>query len=91
MHDATAKISSGILSGNVNQFGDFDECLGVEEPTGEFQGQYCLAYLQPEVVHNTPRLLELYRLAQSYEIFKSNFEDVSNCKIYFELNRFYLV
>ncbi|CAL7949193.1 unnamed protein product [Xylocopa violacea] len=29
MLDASAKVPSGLLRGNVNQFGDFDECLGV--------------------------------------------------------------
>lgn len=35
--DATGKLPSGLLSGNVNQFGDFNECLSVEE------AKYCLA------------------------------------------------
>jgi len=30
VYDATAKLPSGILSGNVNQLGDFDECLAVD-------------------------------------------------------------
>lgn len=60
--DAGAKLPSGILNGNVNQFGDFDQCLRVQEPSrkrwssnrrsygdgdGGIQGKYCLAYLQP--------------------------------------------
>lgn len=60
--DSGAKIPSGILNGNVNQFGDFDQCLRVQEPprsrsgnlwdsdsseTTAIQGKYCLAYLQP--------------------------------------------
>lgn len=76
MHDASAKLSSGILSGNVNQFGDFDECLSIDESDGLFQGQYCLAYVQP-AVPNTVRLRKLHDLAQSHGMIKSNFEDVS--------------
>ncbi|XP_034240171.1 nose resistant to fluoxetine protein 6-like [Thrips palmi] len=30
MYDATAKLPSGVLSGNAIQLGDFDECLGVD-------------------------------------------------------------
>ncbi|KAE8750256.1 hypothetical protein FOCC_FOCC003064 [Frankliniella occidentalis] len=30
MYDATAKLPSGVLSGNGIQLGDFDECLGVD-------------------------------------------------------------
>ncbi|XP_076749624.1 uncharacterized protein LOC143422693 isoform X2 [Xylocopa sonorina] len=49
MLDASAKLSSGLLRGNVNQFGDFDECLGIvahvklNEKTVKVQGKYCLA------------------------------------------------
>ncbi|KAK1137956.1 hypothetical protein K0M31_002448 [Melipona bicolor] len=49
MLDSSAKVPSGILRGNVNQFGDFDECLGVmahvklNEKTIRVQGKYCLA------------------------------------------------
>ncbi|CAH0558920.1 unnamed protein product [Brassicogethes aeneus] len=37
MWDSTGKLPSGILSGNINQFGDFDECMGLKN------GKYCLA------------------------------------------------
>ncbi|XP_072942215.1 nose resistant to fluoxetine protein 6-like [Epargyreus clarus] len=43
MFDATAKPPAGILSGNANQYGDFDECLGID---GAVRGKYCLASLQ---------------------------------------------
>ncbi|XP_041972895.1 nose resistant to fluoxetine protein 6-like [Aricia agestis] len=46
MFDATAKPPSGILSGNANQYGDFDECLAVD---GAVRGKYCLASLQVTV------------------------------------------
>uniref|UniRef100_A0A336N027 CSON009625 protein n=1 Tax=Culicoides sonorensis TaxID=179676 RepID=A0A336N027_CULSO len=75
MHDSSAKISSGILNGNVNQFGDFDECLSVEEPNQQFKGQYCLVYLQPEINQKSKLLKNLNKLIQSYGMFKSNFND----------------
>ncbi|KAL9881662.1 drop dead isoform 1-T10 [Glossina fuscipes fuscipes] len=31
MHDSTGKLSSGILNGNINQHGDFDECLSIRK------------------------------------------------------------
>ncbi|CAG4940140.1 unnamed protein product [Colias eurytheme] len=43
MLDATAKLPSGILSGNANQYGDFDECLSIDSAV---RGKYCLASLQ---------------------------------------------
>lgn len=79
MHDATAKISSGILSGNINQLGHFDQCLDVVGPN---KGKYCLAHLQPSVPDHAPYLNYLKSLAQSFEMIKSNFNDVSkmNCE-----------
>lgn len=77
MHDSSAKLTSGILNGNINQYGDFDECLSVEESEKQFQGQYCLVYLQPELVQKTPKLEFINKLVTSYGMFKSNFDDVS--------------
>lgn len=82
MHDATAKLSSGLLNGNVNQFGDFDECLNVEVDGAMFKGKYCLAYFQPAVNKSLKFINHLRRLAQSHEAFKSTFDDVSMCWIF---------
>lgn len=76
MYDASAKLPSGILNGNVNQFGDFDQCVNVEGMDA-IQGKYCLAYLQPVVPDNFLRLKYLSKLAQSHSAFRSNFDDVS--------------
>ncbi|XP_012259544.2 uncharacterized protein LOC105688083 [Athalia rosae] len=49
MLDASAKLPSGLLRGNLNQLGDFDQCIGVkahvkiDEKTVKVQGKYCLA------------------------------------------------
>nr|CAD7256296.1 unnamed protein product [Timema shepardi] len=48
LYDSSAKLPSGLLRGNVNQLGDFDQCLSAmgSEPntsTGLIRGQYCLA------------------------------------------------
>lgn len=76
VYDATAKVPSGLLSGNVNQFGDFDECVGVEGKDG-IRGQYCLAYLQLDVDQSRPDLKYLHRLLHSHYAFRSNMTDVS--------------
>lgn len=77
MHDATAKIPSGILSGNVNQFGDFDECLDVTAPNQQFNGKYCLAHIQVTVPEHLPQLRRIRKLLQSHDAFVNNFNDVS--------------
>uniref|UniRef100_W8BUT3 Nose resistant to fluoxetine protein 6 n=1 Tax=Ceratitis capitata TaxID=7213 RepID=W8BUT3_CERCA len=88
MHDSTGKITSGILNGNINQPGDFDQCLGVSSTSaddaaamagsdahGEIKGQYCLAYAQPVLPHKSKRLRALFKLMQSHGPFKSEFND----------------
>lgn len=68
MVDATAKLPSGILSGNVNQYGDFDECLSVDE------AQYCL----PEIeLKWREEMQEFKPLVHSYFQFRGEFNDVS--------------
>lgn len=77
VHDASARFTSGLLNGNVNQLGDFDQCLSARMPNDEIRGKYCLAYLQPSVPTSLKFTNYLKRLVQSHEAFKSNFDDVS--------------
>lgn len=75
--DSSAKLPSGVLNGNVNQFGDFDQCLSVEATNNNLQGKYCVAYLQPTVSTSLRYTNYLRKLLQSYDAFRSNFDDVS--------------
>ncbi|XP_016953026.1 O-acyltransferase like protein [Drosophila biarmipes] len=87
MHDASGKLNSGILNGNINQPGDFDQCLGIQqrmkdqdaakdqEEDSIIRGQYCLAYAQPVLPHNSKRLQSFFKLIQSHGPFKSEFND----------------
>nr|XP_018902033.1 PREDICTED: nose resistant to fluoxetine protein 6-like [Bemisia tabaci] len=76
MYDASAKLPSGMLSGNVNQYGDFDECLKVESPDGAVAGQYCLSYLEIKLAHkDDPKLNKLHSLLHSHSFFKSDIDD----------------
>ncbi|XP_053600049.1 nose resistant to fluoxetine protein 6 [Plodia interpunctella] len=73
MFDATAKPPSGILSGNGNQYGDFDECLSVD---GAVQGKYCLASLQ--ITFDKERYRELDYLIHSGHYIRSNVTDMGH-------------
>ncbi|XP_026686865.1 O-acyltransferase like protein-like [Diaphorina citri] len=77
MYDGSAKIPSGLLNGNVNQFGDFDLCMGAKQPDGEgIQGQYCLSYVELEVANSENKNLEhILNLMKSFSPFKSKLED----------------
>lgn len=80
MYDATAKFTpSGILSGNVNQYGNFDECLAISGPLKTLNGKYCLANLQLrlDAAEGKDRLKHLLKYIQSHSAFKSDFNDVS--------------
>jgi hypothetical protein len=78
VYDASAKISSGVLNGNVNRYGDFDQCLeAVATDDDNFQGQYCLAYIQPTVTSGLKYMDYLRTLVLSFESYKSTFDDVS--------------
>lgn len=51
MFDASSKIQSTILSGNLIDFGGFDQCLSIEEQTnsGVIKGQHCMVEMSPSV------------------------------------------
>lgn len=72
MFDATAKPPSGILSGNGNQYGDFDECLSID---GAVRGKYCLASLQFSLEDN---FKDLDYMVHSGHYIRSNITDVSS-------------
>lgn len=72
MLDSTAKITSGILSGNVNNYGDFDECINSK--FNYIQGKYCLS----EIHFEPHKHLSNYKeLIMSNEPYRNEFDDVS--------------
>ncbi|XP_059060067.1 nose resistant to fluoxetine protein 6-like [Achroia grisella] len=73
MFDATAKPPSGILSGNGNQYGDFDECLSVD---GSVRGKYCLASL--EISFNDLKYNHIDSLIHSGHYIRSNVTDMGH-------------
>ncbi|CAG2060401.1 unnamed protein product [Timema podura] len=80
MHDSSAKVPSGLLNGNVNQYGDYDQCLEVgTEPDHPVQGKYCLAYLDLDLkttAATVPETLkEVNTLLHSYHAMRSQFHD----------------
>lgn len=70
MLDATAKLPSGILNGNIIQYGDFDACMEVPS------AQYCLAEIDLESLWQKP-YSKFEELVHAFYFFKENFEDVS--------------
>nr|XP_022903854.1 nose resistant to fluoxetine protein 6 [Onthophagus taurus] len=74
MYDASAKLPSGILSGNVIQFGDFDLCMKSSNPTDDIYGKYCLPNVQ-FTVPNSPYFSALHKLIHSHNLLRSNLRD----------------
>lgn len=85
VHDSSAKIPSGLLSGNINQLGDFDQCLSVRSPNNEFSGKYCLAYVQISVPDYLPKMKKIRKLLQAHDAFVNDFDDVSVFTISFAI------
>ncbi|KYQ48477.1 Nose resistant to fluoxetine protein 6 [Trachymyrmex zeteki] len=79
MLDSSAKIPSGLLRGNVNQLGDYDQCLGVlahvkvDEKTIRIQGKYCLATVDLHATHSDMRLP--VNLMQARAFIRGNMHD----------------
>lgn len=78
MLDASGHFPTGILSGNVNSFGDFKECLSVISSEANFKGKHCYVEMQPFINKTiAPYIDHLRQYVQSFEIIKSKLEDVS--------------
>ncbi|XP_025421860.1 nose resistant to fluoxetine protein 6-like [Sipha flava] len=76
MYDASAKIPSGILNGNINQFGDFDQCLGANDESLGIKGQYCLAFIELSLPPNANEKWKyILDLVHSHSAFRSRLED----------------
>lgn len=79
--DSTAKIPAGLLRGNVNQFGDFDQCLGIStrvkisEQIIKIQGKYCLATVDLHAIR--PHMKVPENLMQGRAFIRGNMHDVS--------------
>lgn len=86
--DANARVPAGLLSGNVNQLGDFDECLtlhaestqdGDEDancPPVPTKASYCLAAVALDLGEEAhPAARQISTLLHSFTPFNSNFSD----------------
>ncbi|XP_059478865.1 O-acyltransferase like protein-like [Neocloeon triangulifer] len=47
--DSSSKIQSGILSSNIKDYGNFDECVKIQE-NNSLRGKYCLAHIHIEAI-----------------------------------------
>lgn len=82
MLDSSGKPASGLLKGNINQMGDFDQCLGSyavykngSSSEEEIYGKYCLAAIDFTL---PATLYELDRLVHSHHVIRSKLTDPSH-------------
>lgn len=81
MFDSSAKIPAGILKGNLNQFGDFDQCMSIfakiangdDDSETKISGKYCLADIEFEA--EIPNMKLPVHLAQGRALIRSKIED----------------
>ena len=71
MHDATGKIASGLLNGNLNQLGDFEQCMSVQK------SKYCLARAYLDPVSPSVKQDNVLDLMHSHRMVQSTAYDVS--------------
>lgn len=89
MLDSSAKIPSSLLRGNVNQLGDYDQCLGVlahvkvDDNTVKIQGKYCLATVDLYASH--PDMKLPVNLMQARAFIRGNMHDVRKNFIHIKL------
>lgn len=59
MRDAWGNVPSGIFSGNLFDFGSFDQCVEIRQPTevGEIVGQHCTVMLPFDVNGKSPKFM----------------------------------
>jgi hypothetical protein len=80
VHDASAKLPAGLLNGNVNQYGDIDQCLQVRSPWQGpvIKGRYCLTTMALRLSDpHHPLLRQIHQLLQSHYMVRSELDDVS--------------
>ncbi|XP_059485096.1 nose resistant to fluoxetine protein 6-like isoform X2 [Neocloeon triangulifer] len=78
--DANAKIPSGILEGNVDLLGDYEQCLSVvshsEKKETKIRGKYCLPEIEFSVNENSSQIFpQLLKLAQVNRLVTGNLTD----------------
>ncbi|KAG5684660.1 hypothetical protein PVAND_013878 [Polypedilum vanderplanki] len=83
MYDASGHFSTGILRGNVNSFGDFEECINIRNEKLKISGKHCYIETQPHIEESAQYLNHLKKLIQSYEIIKSRLEDPAHIFTHF--------
>ncbi|KAL7027103.1 hypothetical protein ACKWTF_005310 [Chironomus riparius] len=83
MYDASGHFSTGILRGNANSFGDYEECLSVHNEKLRIKGKHCYIEMQPHVNGSAEYLNYIRELVQSFEIIKSKITDPSHIFAHF--------
>jgi hypothetical protein len=80
VHDSCAKLPPGLLNGNVNQYGDIDQCLNVRSSWegGVIKGRYCLTTMALSLSDpDNPLLRHFKQLLFSHGLLRSKLDDVS--------------
>lgn len=81
--DATGKINSGLLQGNINQLGNYDLCTDIatrvkvtEKDSVRIQGKYCLASVELQAEEENLKLP--LHLIQGKSLLRSSISDPSH-------------
>lgn len=78
VHDSNAKLPSSLLRGNINQYGDFDQCLRTKSAEGDWSGEYCLAKVFLTVPETLPVIKHLKEDFVVQDVYSCNLTDASS-------------
>lgn len=53
MLDATSPTPSGLLSYNIGEMGQFDQCITAASEYYKIKGKYCLGYISPKKLNGS--------------------------------------
>lgn len=81
MVDSWGKIPSGLMRGNIFEFGNFEECVNFKrdlpEPFGTMEGQYCKAFLKLPKSEKSMENVHFNMIYNSSDIYEKEFSQES--------------
>lgn len=86
LRDAWGNIPAGIFSGNLFDFGNFDQCINFKynsEAVGEIIGQHCTLIIPFDLHDTSDRVAKLMPPSRRFDSIESSLEILSQNKLLF--------
>lgn len=82
--DASAKVPSGILSLNTNDYGDYYECLNINKYVDDFhvEGKYCFIRVPIQQTITMPTWYNVAKMSRTFSAGTSVIDDIVKVEKY---------